>query len=186
MTVDLCMAYYAHAHFDNLDLDARSQGIVRGGKNQHWNIWTTKQAINNTARLNSVSHDTDLKTFIRLGQLVLTSCSFHHDRTCRALCAGKRKRKRTLKRHTLLKPGKWAISVGLVALSPFWCQTYKGARDLFKSPRCVVFNRAVNPVCVIAYLWAFVKPYFSVTSTVNIWNRHRPKTKATFDRRYLS
>ena len=25
MTVDLCMAYYAHAHADDLDHDARSQ-----------------------------------------------------------------------------------------------------------------------------------------------------------------
>ena len=33
MTIDLCMVYiYAHAGFDDLDLDARSQGFGSGKK----------------------------------------------------------------------------------------------------------------------------------------------------------
>ena len=30
MTEDLCMAYYGHARFDDLDLDARSHWLGRG------------------------------------------------------------------------------------------------------------------------------------------------------------
>ena len=32
MPVDLCMAFFAHARFDNLDFDARSQWQGRGEK----------------------------------------------------------------------------------------------------------------------------------------------------------
>ena len=49
MTVDLCGIYiYAHADFDYLDLDARSQWVSRGKTIQYCHISTTKQAINIT------------------------------------------------------------------------------------------------------------------------------------------
>ena len=46
MTVALSMAFIcAHAYFDYLDLDARSQWVGRGGKKQRGMILTTKQVI---------------------------------------------------------------------------------------------------------------------------------------------
>ena len=44
MTVNLCMAYnYAHAHVDDLDLDARSQSVNKGWV--FYVTWTWKTLI---------------------------------------------------------------------------------------------------------------------------------------------
>ena len=46
MTVDFWMPYnYAHARFDDHDLDARSQWVGRGKTNQRGMLSTTKKSI---------------------------------------------------------------------------------------------------------------------------------------------
>ena len=61
---------YAHAHFDDLDLDARSQWLGRGNI-PALNYLDTK-ASNKHAQLKSVSHDLDFENiFLRLEHLVV-------------------------------------------------------------------------------------------------------------------
>ena len=64
MTVDLCMAHCAHAHFDYLDLD----GSAEGEKNPL--NYLDSEASNKHAGIGFVSHDLDFEKFIRLGHLV--------------------------------------------------------------------------------------------------------------------
>ena len=71
-------ALYAHAHFDDLDLDAKSQWVGKGEKNQRCMLSATKQAISiklatTIGHFFYVTLTWTLQMFIWLVQLVFPS-----------------------------------------------------------------------------------------------------------------